>query len=144
MHLTQQERDHLARRLHEERERIVGALAKFGKRASAEERKVEGHDSHTAFHVEHEPDAYNQALDSLELSRLSRELGEIDEARRRLESEPERFGHDERTGERIPFERLDLVPWARTCAEDPHKVATDIVAADSDVLRAYRNERYSG
>jgi DnaK suppressor protein len=124
MHLTEQARDHLARRLQEERERVIGALAQFGKRSSA--------------------DSYNQALNALELSRLSRELGEIDEAIRRLEREPERFGHDELTGEQIPFERLDLVPWARTRAEDPHKMATDIVAVDSDVLRAYRNERYSG
>jgi RNA polymerase-binding transcription factor len=124
MHLTERARDHLARRLHEERERVVDALAQFGKRSSA--------------------DAYNQALNALELSRLTRELGEIDEAMRRLEREPERFGHDELTGEQIPFERLDLVPWARTRAEDPHKLATDIVAADPDVLSAYRNERYSG
>lgn len=144
MHLTEQERDHLARRLHEERERVVGALAQFGKRSSAADRAAEGHDPEAAFHMKHEPDSYNQALDALELSRLSRELGEIDEAIGRLEREPERFGHDERTGEMIPFERLDLVPWARTRAEDPHRVATDIVAADSDVLRAYRNERYSG
>ena len=124
MHLTEQARDHLARRLHEERERVIGALAQFGKQSSA--------------------DSYNQALNALELSRLTRALGEIDEAIRRLEREPERFGHDELTGEQIPFERLDLVPWARTAAEDPHKMATDIVAADPDVLRAYRNERYSG
>ena len=124
MHLTEQARDHLARRLHEERERVIGALAQFGKRSSA--------------------DSYNQALNALELSRLTRELREIDEAIQRLEREPERFGHDELTGEQIPFERLDLVPWARTRAEDPHKLATDIVAADPDVLNAYRNERYSG
>lgn len=144
MHLTEQECEHLARRLHEERERVVGALAKLGKRSSAADREVEGHHTDAAFHMQHAPDSYNQALDALELSRLTRELGEIEEAIRRLEGEPERFGHDERTGERIPFERLDLVPWARTLADDPHKVATDIVAADSDVLRAYRNERYSG
>src|SRR6266513_240801 len=121
MHLTEQARDHFARRLHEERERVVGELAKIGKQLSA-------------------ADAYNQALNAVELSRLTRELGEIDEAIRRLECEPERFGHDELTGEQIPFERLDLVPWARTRAEDPHKMATDIVAADPDVLSAYRNE----
>ena len=144
MHLTKQECDHLARRLHEERERVVGTLAKIGQRLSAADREVEGHDANAAFHMEHEPDAYNQALNALELSRLTRDLGAIDEAIRRLEREPERFGHDERTGEQIPFERLDLVPWARTRAEDPHRMATDIVAADPDVLRAYRNERYSG
>lgn len=124
MHLTEPEREQLARRLQEERESVVRALADFGKQLSV--------------------DSYNQALNALELSRLTRVLREIDEAIRRLEREPERFGRDERTGEKIPFERLDVVPWARTRTADPHTIVTDIVAADSDVLRAYRNERYSG
>ena len=144
MHLTDKQRDHLARRLHAERERVVGALAHLGEQSLAAERDMERHDPNAVLRAEHEPDVYNQALDALELSRLSRELGEIDDAVQRLEGDPERFGHDERTGEEIPFERLDLIPWARTRAEDPHSVATNIVAADSDVLRAYRNERYAG
>jgi len=144
MHLTNEQRDHLARRLHEERDRVVGALAHFGERSLAADRDVERRSHNAAFHTEHEPDVYNRALDALELSRLSRELGEIDEAIKRLAREPERFGHDERTGEEIPFERLDLIPWARTRAENPHSVTTNIVAADADVLRAYRNERYAG
>jgi RNA polymerase-binding transcription factor DksA len=45
--------------------------------------------------------------------RLSRELAEIDAALERLYRKPERYGHDERTGEEIPFERLDPIPWAR-------------------------------
>ena len=66
MHLTEQARDHLARRLHEERERVVGELAKIGKQLSA-------------------ADAYNQALNAVETGRtvpstavalqLSRALG---------------------------------------------------------------------
>jgi RNA polymerase-binding transcription factor DksA len=27
--------------------------------------------------------------------------------------DPERFGRDEHDGGEIPFERLDLIPWAR-------------------------------
>ena len=56
------------------------------------------------------------ACSPLKLSRLTRELGEIEDAMMRLEAEPERFGHDERTGEDIPFERLDIDsmgPYAR-------------------------------
>src|SRR5436309_1291049 len=140
MPLTNSQREHLAKRLREERERIGSALARFGRGRLAAERDVERQQPNTAFQVEHEPDVYNQALDALEVSRLSRELGEIEEAIKRLEGEAERFGYDERTGEEIPFERLDLIPWARTRAEDPHNVPTNIVAADSDVLRAYRNE----
>ena len=49
--------------------------------------------------------------------RASRELEEIDAALRRLYESPERFGLSETTGEPIPFERLDLIPWARTGAD---------------------------
>lgn len=42
------------------------------------------------------------------------ELGEIDAALERLYKSPDRFGVDERTGGDISFERLDLIPWART------------------------------
>ena len=38
----------------------------------------------------------------------------------------------------------DLGSGAEDRIEGPHNVATNVVAADSDVLRAQRNERYSG
>jgi RNA polymerase-binding transcription factor len=47
------------------------------------------------------------------MSRLSGELVEIDEALRRLYRQPEGYGRDERTGDDIPFARLDIIPWAR-------------------------------
>ena len=46
--------------------------------------------------------------------RASRELEEIDAALQRLYETPERFGLSESTGRPIPFERLDIIPWART------------------------------
>ena len=57
---------------------------------------------------------FDRELDAQEASRLSRELEEIDAALERLYQTPDRFGRDERTGDQIPFERLDVVPWART------------------------------
>lgn len=39
-------------------------------------------------------------------------LAEIDAALRRIETG--RYGVSEESGEPIPFERLDVVPWART------------------------------
>jgi RNA polymerase-binding transcription factor DksA len=44
-----------------------------------------------------------------------RRLFEIDAALDRLHRAPERFGVCEDTGKDIPFERLDVIPWARTC-----------------------------
>jgi DnaK suppressor protein len=49
--------------------------------------------------------------------RASRELEEIDQALHRLYEQPEQFGICENTGEAIPLERLELVPWTRTCVE---------------------------
>jgi DnaK suppressor protein len=49
--------------------------------------------------------------------RASRELEEIDAALQRLYEHPDRFGLSETTGEPIPFERLDVIPWARTAVE---------------------------
>jgi DnaK suppressor protein len=48
-------------------------------------------------------------------TRMSGELAELDAALDRLYRRPERFGICEETGRPIPFERLDIVPWARTC-----------------------------
>ena len=50
-------------------------------------------------------------------SRDTENLHEIDEALRRLIETPEQFGKDEVTGEDIPFERLEIVPWARRSAQ---------------------------
>jgi RNA polymerase-binding transcription factor DksA len=48
-------------------------------------------------------------------TRESRELADIDAALERLHRTPERFGICEDPGRPIPFERLDVIPWARTC-----------------------------
>jgi RNA polymerase-binding transcription factor DksA len=42
-------------------------------------------------------------------------LEEIDEALERLYHRPDEYGRCEKTGEPIAYERLDLIPWARTC-----------------------------
>ena len=49
-------------------------------------------------------------------AQASETLRDIDAALRRLHREPERFGVCEETGAEIPFERLDIIPWARTRA----------------------------
>jgi RNA polymerase-binding transcription factor DksA len=54
-------------------------------------------------------------LDASNATRVSRELAEIDAAIDRLHSTPEKYGVCEDTGADIPYARLDLIPWARTC-----------------------------
>jgi RNA polymerase-binding transcription factor DksA len=54
-------------------------------------------------------------LDAVLATRATNELEAIDAALRKLYTEPDRFGICEDTGADIAFERLDIVPWARTC-----------------------------
>jgi RNA polymerase-binding transcription factor DksA len=67
--------------------------------------------------ADHGTDSYDQEMDTVLAERASRELEEIDDALHRLYEEPDRFGICENTGEPIPLERLELVPWTRTCME---------------------------
>jgi RNA polymerase-binding transcription factor DksA len=57
----------------------------------------------------------DQELDASNDARVSNELAEIDAALDRLYRTPEQFGRCETTGRDIPFERLDMIPWATTC-----------------------------
>ena len=56
-------------------------------------------------------------LDAANAMRISRQLTEIDAALDRLHRDPARFGICEDTGRDIPFERLEVIPWARTCGQ---------------------------
>jgi RNA polymerase-binding transcription factor DksA len=56
-------------------------------------------------------------LEASNATRISRELADIDAALERLYKTPEKFGVCADTGEDIPFERLEIIPWARTCDE---------------------------
>jgi RNA polymerase-binding transcription factor DksA len=53
-------------------------------------------------------------LDAANSTRISRELAA---ALDRLYRNPEQFGVCQETGVPIPYERLDLIPWARTCEQ---------------------------
>jgi DnaK suppressor protein len=116
--MTQAQREHLERRLLQERERVLRSLGGHEERFGATEQEASGDLSKIPLHLADEgTDTMQQELDASLAARESRELGEIDEALRRLYREPQRFGLCEDTGEEIPFERLDIVPWARTCSE---------------------------
>ena len=101
--LTAKQRKHLEARLLEERTRVVDALARYN-RANRDT-------------LQQEPgtDTADQELDVVNAARETAELAEIDAALERLYQRPEQYGRCERSGKPIPFARLDLVPWARTC-----------------------------
>lgn len=118
MALSDDQLRYMETRLREERERVLVLLRRHDERRSVSQLEASGDLSEYPFHVaDHGTDTYEQEMDALLAQRASRELEEIDDALHRLVEAPDRFGVCEKTGEPIPFERLDLIPWARTCNE---------------------------
>lgn len=115
MALTKGQREHLEKRLREERERVLRALGEYNTELADTEQEAAGDVSKFPTHLADEgTDTFDRELDAQEASRLTQELEEIDAALERLYHAPDSFGRDERTNADIPFERLDVIPWART------------------------------
>jgi len=120
MSLSDDQRAHLEHRLLDERARVVTALGRLGERFAETEQDAAGDLSKMPLHPADEgTDEFDRELDAAEETRLSRELAAIDAALERLYQHPEQFGRDERTHEEIPFERLDVIPWARQRVDEP-------------------------
>lgn len=117
MPLTSEQRSYLEQRLQEERGRALRALNRSVEEYSGEsEQDRTGDLTSLPFHLaDRGTDTMQTELDASIATRVSRELAEIDAALERLYRHPELFGICEDTGKDIPFERLDVVPWARTC-----------------------------
>jgi DnaK suppressor protein len=116
MSLTTEQRAHLEKRLHEERARTMELLnGILADRAGSSEQEASGDLSKMPLHpADIGTDVMNEELDESNATRASRELTQIDAALERLYSSPEQFGLCD-DGREIPFERLDIIPWARTC-----------------------------
>jgi RNA polymerase-binding transcription factor len=117
MPLTDAQRRHLEHRLQEERAQLRRDLNRsLAIQAREDEQDQAGDLSKVPFHpADLGTDTIDTELETSNETRMSRELAEIDAALDRLYQTPERFGICENTGQPIPFERLDLIPWARTC-----------------------------
>lgn len=115
MPLTAQQRKHLEKRLREERVRALELLNRIvADRSSESEQDAAGDLTLMPFHqADLGTDTIDQELDESNATRVSQELTEIDAALERLYKTPEKFGVCE-DGREIPFERLDIIPWA-TC-----------------------------
>lgn len=116
--LSQEQREHLNRRLLEERKRLLGQLHAFEEVGADESSQDQAGDlskfpTHPA---DLGTDANAEDVELVIGTRMSQELAEIDAALDRLATAPERYGIDEVTGEPIPFERLDIIPYARVDA----------------------------
>jgi len=117
MSLSDTQRRHLERRLQEERARLQRDLDRsLAVQEQEDEQDRAGDLTKYPFHpADLGTDTMDAELEVSNETRMSGELAEIDAALDRLYRTPERFGICEETGRPIPFERLDIVPWARTC-----------------------------
>jgi RNA polymerase-binding transcription factor DksA len=115
--MTAQQRKHLENRLLEERARALELLNRIvAERSSASEQEGAGDLTLMPLHqADLGTDTIDEEVDESNATRISRELAEIDAALERLYKTPEKYGVCEDTGREIPFERLDIIPWARTC-----------------------------
>jgi DnaK suppressor protein len=117
MALTEKQRRHLEARLKEERERVLRVIRSYdeGRSNPADDGDITRYPFHMA---DQGTDNFDQEMSTQLAERATRELEEIDAALQRLYETPERFGVSETTGKPIPFERLDLIPWARAEARE--------------------------
>ena len=118
--LTDSQRKKLEQRLRDERDRALRTLNRSLEERSSESEEDQAGDitmmpTHQA---DLGTDTMQEELDASNATRISRELAEIDAALQRLYAEPERFGICEQTGKPIPYARLEIIPWARTCGEE--------------------------
>ena len=119
MALTEAQRQQLGQRLQEERARAQRALDGLIRDRTSASEQARGGDTATApLHMaDVGTDTMEAELDASNAARISRQLVEIDGALERLRRDPERFGVCEDTGADIPFARLEVIPWARTCGQ---------------------------
>jgi DnaK suppressor protein len=118
MPLTGEQLHRIGERLLEERARVLSVLRRFDEDSALSATAASGDLSDYPFHLaDHGTDSYDQEMDTVQAERASRELEDINEALRRLYEEPDRFGICENTGDPIPLQRLEIIPWARTCVE---------------------------
>jgi DnaK suppressor protein len=117
MALSATQRKHLERRLLDERARAQRTLSRsVAENADGDEQGRAGDLTSMPLHMaDLGTDTMQQELEASNATRVSRELAEIDAALERLYQAPDKFGVCEDTGKPIPFARLDLIPWARTC-----------------------------
>ena len=120
MALTDSQRRHLEQRLRDERARALRSLNRSVDESAEESEEDQAGDltKMPTHQADLGTDTMQEELDASNATRISRELAEIDAALQRLYSDPDRFGICESTGVPIPWARLEIIPWARTCGEE--------------------------
>ena len=111
MALTASQLQHLEQRLHEERTRLLAELQDFvGEESREDSQHLAGDLSKFPTHpADLGTDVANEELEASVSTRRSAENAALE----RMAASPETFGLDEQSGEAIPFERLEIIPYAR-------------------------------
>lgn len=119
MTLSKAKRQRLERRLLDERAQALRTLGQsVTEMADEDEQDRAGDLTSIPLHpADLGTDTMQEELDASNATRVSRELAEIDAALERLYKTPDKFGICEDTGRQIPFARLEMIPWARTCEQ---------------------------
>jgi RNA polymerase-binding transcription factor DksA len=116
--LTQQQIEHLQRRLLRERDRALRSLGQFDEFSK---QSAEQADSDLYSYSDHIADLGTDAMEREKMSHFAskegRYLYRLEEALRRLYKDPENFGICHSCGEAINFDRLDALPHARYCLD---------------------------
>jgi RNA polymerase-binding transcription factor DksA len=116
--LSEQERTRLEKRLLDERQKAATALRELGTDLEYSEERS-GELSRMPTHLaDRGSDVQEEEMDITLAEQQAERLRKIDEALSRLREAPGEFDQSIVSGRRIPFERLDLVPWTRVLADE--------------------------
>lgn len=120
--LTKTQLKHIEKRLMDERAKALRALGFFDERAKADR---ESADSDLSAYTDHMADQGTEAMErekaALFATKEGRYLYRLEEALRRLYSDPKAFGNCHTCGNEVGYERLDALPHARYCIDCKRK-----------------------
>jgi DnaK suppressor protein len=114
--LTDRQLRRIECRLLEERGRTLATLNESQAAAAEGELERTSDPSEAPTHAaDRASETENEEIEATLAAREIAQIEEIEAALERLYKRPRAFGRCESTGKQIPFERLEIVPWARTC-----------------------------
>src|SRR4029078_4401239 len=116
MALTKKQLDHIGKRLQEERARVMKELGYYDESFNTTLQGSDGELWSSSFHMADQgTDTMEREKQFLFASQEGRYLWHVNQALRRLYSDPDSFGKGHQCGQEISFERLDALPHARLC-----------------------------
>jgi RNA polymerase-binding transcription factor DksA len=126
--MTDQQRQHLEQRLLQERDRANRALERLDEAATIATEDDGDLTSYSQHLADNGTDTMEQEKSLMLLGKEGARLTAIDVALHRIYKEPEQYGRCDECGNDIPFERMDVVPWARHCLDCQRRLEDDGVA----------------